>query len=138
MAAAAHPDRRTLLIASASVAATSVLAPVADAVDRVASGAIVVFEADEPAARAFARGRGDALAMDGDRIRFARWLFGETRPRKVLGMTRYADFVILAESAREYGYRATLEGPVPPAGAALFVWAAELKRTDLKGPTTTS
>ena len=27
---------------------------------------------------------------------------------------------------------------VPPAGAALFVWAAELKRTDLKGPTTTS
>ena len=138
MAKVIGPDRRTLLIASASLVTASALAPVAAAAERLAGGAVMVFEADEPEARAFARGHGAALAVDGDRVRFARRLFGEARPAKVLGMTRYADFLILAESAREHGYRATLEGPAPPDGAALFVWTADLERTGFSQPPTTT
>ena len=138
MAGDANPDRRTLLIASASLAAAGLLAPIAAAAQRLTDGSVVVFEADEPAARAFAGDHGAALAVDGDRVRFARRLFGEERPGKVLGMTRYADFLILAESAREHGYRATLEGPAPPDGAALFVWTADLERTGFSQPPTTT
>lgn len=125
MAAATVPDRRTLLVASAALAAASVLPPVAAAAEHLTRGSVSVFEPDDPAARAFARDRGAALAVEGDRIRFARRLFGEQRPTKVVGMTRYADFLMLADSAREHGYRATLGTPGAPGGGALFVWTAE-------------
>ena len=40
-------------------------------------------------------------------------------------MTPYSDFLLLAETAREEGYRTALAGQAPPDGAALFVWTAE-------------
>ena len=133
---ASNPDRRTVLIAAAGASAAAALPAFALAGE--AQQSVAVFEAEEPAARTFASGRSPALAVDGDRVRFARRLFGEERPGKVLGMTRYADFLILAESAREHGYRATLEGPAPPDGAALFVWTADLVRTGFSQPPTTT
>ena len=125
MATRDEPHRRTVLVAAGALAAAAA-APSLAAAGQLAGGAVAVFEADEPAASAFARSRGAALAVNGDRIRFARRLFGEQRPRKVVGMTRYADFLMLAESAREHGYRTALAGQAPPDGAALFVWTAEL------------
>lgn len=121
MAGANHPDRRSVLIAAVATTA----AAVAPAFAQAADGAVAVFEADEPQARAFASGRAARLAVDGDRVRFARTLFGDRRPAKVVAMTRYADFLVLADSAREAGYRAQLVDRAPPDGAALFVWTAE-------------
>jgi hypothetical protein len=114
----ATANRRTVLIAAAGAAA----AAVAPAFAEGAEGAVAVFEADEPAARAFARSRALRLAVDGDRVRFARKLFVEARPARVVGMTRYADYLILAEAAREHGYRAVLAGQP---GDGLFAWTAQ-------------
>ena len=125
MTGAPLPDRRTVLIASVAIAAAAAPPGLAQALRSLGEGSVAVFEADEPAARAFARRRPARLAIDGDRVRFARRLFQDERPLKVVAMTRYADFLLLAESAREAGYRATLAGPAPPDGAALFVWTAE-------------
>ena len=114
-------NRRTVLIAAAGAAAVAALPAFAEAAD----GTVAVFEAGEPAARAFARDRAPSLAVDGDRIRFARTLFREKRPSKVIGMTRYADFLLLAESAREEGYRTRLETKTSPDVTSLFLWTAE-------------
>ena len=120
------PSRRTVLVAAAGAAAAA-SAPALAAAE--GARAIVVFEAEEPAARSFVQARvarGDTpAAVDGDRIRFARRLFREERPAKVLGMTRYADFLLLADTAREEGYRTALIDQAPPDGAALFLWTAE-------------
>ena len=50
---------------------------------------------------------------------------GAARPEQVVAMTRYADFLLLSETAREHGYRARLIDQAPPDGAALFVWTAD-------------
>ena len=110
-------NRRTVLIAAAGATAVAALPAFAQA----AEAPVAVFEAEEPAARAFARGRTPALAIDGDRIRFARALFREQRPAKIVAMTRYADYLLLAEAAREDGYRTTLVDQAD----ALFTWTAE-------------
>ncbi len=59
---------------------------------------------------ALARAEGRApLALDGDRIRFARELFA-SRPLLVRGVTRQADAVLLEDVAEEAGYsRVALE-----------------------------
>lgn len=44
------------------------------------------------------------LAIEGDRIRFAREVFA-ARPAYVAGISRQADFVLLEDVAREFGYR---------------------------------
>ena len=110
-------NRRTVLIAAAGAAAVAALPALAQA----AEASVAVFEADEPAARAFAKGRIPALAIDGDRVRFARALFREQRPARVLAMTRYADYLILSEAAREDGYRTQLVSQAD----TLFAWTAE-------------
>ena len=117
----ADPDRRTVLIAAAATTAALALPALAQA----GPGAIAIFEADEASARAFARRARERLAIDGDRIRFARRLFASRRPEKVVAMTRYADYLMLSESAREHGYRTALAARTPPDGAALFAWTAE-------------
>ena len=128
MAAPLHASRRTVLVAAAGAAAGAAAPALARAAQDLE--AVAVFEADEPNARAFAQGRAArglaALAVDGDRVRFARQLFGAMRPPRVVAMTRYADYLLLAESAREEGYRTALAGQAPPNGAALFAWTAEL------------
>jgi hypothetical protein len=61
---------------------------------------------------------GEALAIAGDRIRFARALF-ERQPSLVVGVTRSADALLLEEVGREAGYR-----PVAaPAGLGAWGWA---------------
>ncbi len=117
-----NANRRTVLIAAcAAAASTGALA----GNPGIGTAQAAVFEAEEPAARAFVRGRPGALAVDGDRVRFARRLFREQRPTKVVAVTRYADFLLLAESAREEGYRTALVAGARPGGPALFVWTAE-------------
>src|SRR5690606_18911962 len=49
---------------------------------------------------------GEALAIEGDRIRFARAVFAR-RPSLVLGVSRPADALLIEEVGREAGY-----GPV--------------------------
>lgn len=48
--------------------------------------------------------RTEAIAIEGDRIRFGRALF-ERRPGLVVGMSRPADALLLEEVAAEAGYR---------------------------------
>ena len=57
-----------------------------------------------------ARG-GDVRAIDGDRIRFAREVLAD-RPALIAGVSRHADFILIADAAREAGYRpaATIYG----------------------------
>lgn len=51
-----------------------------------------------------ARANGDdVLAIDGDRIRFARAVF-DRRPSLVIGASRYADRLLIEEVGREAGY----------------------------------
>ena len=113
-------SRRTILIAAAGAAAAGVLPALA--VTSPDLDTVVVFEADEASARAFATQRNPRLAVHGDRIRFARRLFLDMRPARVLAMTRYADYLLLADAAREHGYRTSLGGT---AGGVLFGWTAE-------------
>jgi len=46
---------------------------------------------------------GKAVPIEGDRIRFARAVFAE-RPAFVVGLSRAADALLIAEVAREAGY----------------------------------
>jgi hypothetical protein len=57
-----------------------------------------------------ARG-GDVRAIDGDRIRFARAVLAD-RPALIAGVSRHADFILIADAAHEAGYRraATING----------------------------
>jgi hypothetical protein len=45
------------------------------------------------------------LAITGDRVRFARDLFGSSAPEVIGGLTSYADFIVLTGCAAEAGYR---------------------------------
>ena len=120
-----HASRRTVLIAAATAAAAASTPALARGAGAPEGAEIALFDAEEPAARAFAGSRPARLAVEGDRIRFGRRLFRDQRPAKVVAMTRYSDFLLLAETAREEGYRTALAGQAPPDGAALFVWTAE-------------
>lgn len=46
----------------------------------------------------------EGIAVEGDRIRFARRLFAQA-PQEIRGVTRYADFLLLSGAAAELGYR---------------------------------
>ena len=52
---------------------------------------------------------GEALAIEGDRIRFARAVF-ERRPSLVVGISRPADALLIEEVGREAGYVPVSEG----------------------------
>lgn len=57
---------------------------------------------------------GKALAIEGDRIRFAREVFA-AKPAAVAGVSRHADAVLIEDVARELGYRRealSASGPV--------------------------
>lgn len=67
-------------------------------------GALLVHDpALEAGRRLAAVHRGEALAIEGDRIRFARALF-DRRPSLVLGVSRPADALLIEEVGREAGY----------------------------------
>ena len=52
---------------------------------------------------------GEALAIEGDRIRFARAVF-ERQPALVVGVSRPADALLIEEVGREAGYLPVSEG----------------------------
>ena len=54
---------------------------------------------------------GQVRAIAGDRVRFGREVF-ESRPALVAGVSRHADFMLLADVGREHGYHhvATISG----------------------------
>ena len=99
------------LPAAASLAKSSVRAP---------TGTMILYDPSYEGARSFAasaRGPGtEALAIHGDRIRFARALFART-PALVVGVSRSADAVLIADVGREAGY---VPIAVPPAIAAML------------------
>ena len=55
---------------------------------------------------------GEALAIEGDRIRFARAVF-ERRPSFVVGISRHADALLIEEVGREAGYEPVASGADP-------------------------
>ena len=72
------------------------------------TGAVLLHDPALEAGRRFAEAGRSAgatiLAIDGDRIRFARQVFA-TQPAYVAGLSRQADVVLIEDVAREFGYR---------------------------------
>ena len=63
----------------------------------------------EAGRRAAALHGGESLAIEGDRIRFARAVF-ERRPALVIGVSRQADALLIEDVGREAGYVSVHEG----------------------------
>ena len=59
-----------------------------------------------------------ALPIEGDPIRFAQRLFAP-RPALVVGVSRHADALLIADVGREHGYQAV----AAPAALGKFAWA---------------
>ena len=94
-------SRREAIAAALAVPA---LAAVPRVVSARAGGTVFVHDpALEVAAGLAAAHPGRVLAIEGDRIRFARALF-EGRPAVVVGVSRPADALLIEEVAREAGY----------------------------------
>ena len=74
---------------------------------RKPSGTVLLHDPSLEAARRFAasaNARGDkAVAIEGDRVRFARAVF-ERAPALVVGISRSADAVLIEDVGREAGY----------------------------------
>ncbi len=91
----------------------------------------LVYDARIPAADRFAQSvRGNYAsihALEGDRVRFARALIA--KPRHTLsGLTRYPDFVLLAGTAAEVGYRLIAESRHATKGGVFIAWTMRLRR----------
>jgi hypothetical protein len=97
----------------AIVGALAVPAVASAAKLKAAGAAITVYDASLAPAPAL-----DALPIEGDRIRFARKLF-ERRPSLVIGLSRHADALLIAEVGQESGYR----GVAAPAALGANGWA---------------
>lgn len=115
--------RATRRAALAGALALPAAASLAKAPKRKASGTILLHDPSLEAGRRFAasaQARGDkALAIDGDRIRFARAVF-ERAPALVVGVSRAADAVLVEDVAREAEY---MPVAVPKPLAGKFAWA---------------
>ena len=90
------------------VLAGALAAPAVAGLPRVASAragqALLLHDPSLKAGRRFAEAYpGEALAIAGDRIRFARAVF-EQRPAFVVGVSRPADALLIEEVGREAGY----------------------------------
>jgi hypothetical protein len=71
---------------------------------------LLVHDPKLEAGRRLARAHGaEALAIEGDRIRFARAVFGQ-KPALVLGVSRPADALLIEDVGREAGYAPVSEG----------------------------
>lgn len=117
-----HPDRRTVIAAAGALGAAAVAPPVL-----AEAAGLTLFDPQEPCVRAFAASRGGRnVAIEGDRIRLARRLFGPGAPDRLTVIGRHADLLLLGEAAREAGYRARSLDPFPAADgrADLFIWTA--------------
>ena len=84
------------------------------------TGAVLLHDPALAAARHLAAMHGgEALAIEGDRIRFARALF-ERAPALVVGVSRAADAVLIEDVGREAGY---VPIAVPTSLAGEYAWA---------------
>ena len=93
--------RRGVLGGTLAVSAVAGLPRVAGA---RGGNAVVLHDASLEAGRRFAEAYGgEALPIEGDRIRFARAVF-EKRPAYVVGVSRPADALLIEDVAREAGY----------------------------------
>ena len=74
------------------------------------AGSLLVHDPSlEAGRRVAAAHRWEVLAIEGDRIRFARSVF-ERRPALVVGVSRPADALLIEEVAREAGYATVSSG----------------------------
>lgn len=90
------------------VLAGALAVPAVAGLPRVASAkvgkAVLLHDPSLEAGRRFAEAhRGEALPIEGDRIRFARAVF-ERRPSFVVGVSRPADALLIEDVGREAGY----------------------------------
>ena len=119
-----RPNRRSVLGAAAVIAGAAA-APIA----RAAAGppSLILFDPHEPAARAFAARGGESLAIEGDRIRFARRLFAQAPPARLTVVGRHADLILLTEAALEQGYRPVSWDAFPAMDGleGVFIWTAK-------------
>ena len=93
--------RRGVLAGALSVPAVAGLPRAASA---RGGDAVLVHDASLEAGRRFAEAYGgEALPIEGDRIRFARGVF-ERRPSFVVGVSRPADALLIEDVGREAGY----------------------------------
>ena len=127
-----NPGQRSVLAAGAALAAAAA-APTAFAktADLIGPAPLTLFDPAAPAARAYAetaasRG-GRSVPIEGDRIRLARRLFAQGAPARITVIARHADVLLLAEAAREEGYRSVTadRAAVVDGHSGLFVWAAQ-------------
>lgn len=116
-----RPDRRTVLAVAGALAGA---ATVAKAAERVRPRALILFDPEEPAARAFAEARGGKSApIKGDRIRLARRLLTANGPERLTVIGRHADVLLLSEAAGEAGYRRVDHQPFPAPRGGLYIWS---------------
>ena len=112
--------RRGALVGALALPA---VASLAKAPKRKASGTILLHDPSLDAGRRFAataQPHGDkVVAIEGDRIRFARALFQQA-PALVIGVSRAADAVLIEDVGREAGYTSVA---VPTRLAGNFAWA---------------
>jgi len=76
---------------------------------RASGGQVLLYDPALAAGRRFAAHAGhlsgEAIALEGDRIRFMRSLLA-AQPRALYGVTRHSDQLLVGDAAREAGYRA--------------------------------
>jgi hypothetical protein len=115
--------RATRRGALAGALALPAVASLAKAPRRKPSGTVLLHDPSLEAGRRFAaagQARGETvLAIEGDRIRFARALF-EQAPALMIGVSRAADAVLIEDVGREAGYTPVA---VPTPFAGKFAWA---------------
>ena len=117
-----RPDRRTILGAAGALTA---LGAASAAKAKMADRELTLFDAHEPAARAFAASRpGRTAPIEGDRIRLARRQLAAGAPSRLTVIARHADLLLLTEVAWEEGYRAMAQEPFPTSDGGLFIWTA--------------
>lgn len=75
----------------------------------VAAGSALLLQKPLSAAMAATEPQLFIGAITGDRVRFARDVFGPSAPEIVGGLTTYADFLVLTGCAAEAGYRVISE-----------------------------
>ncbi len=120
-----RPDRRAVLAAATALAGA---AATQGAIAKAAQPErLTLFDPGEPAARTFAVSQGGLIVpIEGDRIRLARRLFADGAPSRLTVIARHADQLLLAEAAREAGYRIVALDPFPAIDGrgGLFIWVA--------------
>ncbi len=103
--------RRGML--AGGLAASAVAGGLAGWYWRRGEGALLLHDPALEAGRRLASAHaGEALAIEGDRIRFARAVFAR-RPSLILGVSRPADALLIEDVGREAGYAPVREGVEP-------------------------